>query len=95
MTVSALEFRLPALDACLWVMVIASALLVVWSTHQCRELLAELMSLQAEENSLQVVHGQFLLQEGALGSPTRLEQVAKDRLSMRIPEPSEIRVIRQ
>lgn len=89
------DFSMVKLDLSLWVLVVFSALMVVWSTHQCRELLAELMTLQAAENNIQVVHGQYLLQEGALASPGRLEQVAKDRLSMRIPEPSEIRVIRQ
>lgn len=87
-------FKLTGMDAALWIAVLLSALLVVWSTHQSRELLAELMRLQAHANSLQVIHGRYLIQEGALTSPGRLEQVAAERLHMRIPEPSEIKVIR-
>ena len=88
-------FRLSAADLVIWGAVLVSALLVVWSTHACRDLVTELMTLQAEENELQVVHGQFLLQEGALGSPMRLEKLAKERLEMRIPPVSEIMVIRK
>ena len=89
------RFQLSVTDLALWGAVIVSALLVVWSTHACRDLFTELMVLQAEENELQVVHGQFMLQEGALGSPMRLEQIAKDRLQMHIPPASEIMVIRK
>lgn len=84
-----------SLELGLWAGVLLSAMLVVWSTHQSRELLAGLMNLQAQENELQVSHGQYLLQEGTLASPGRLEQVAKDRLQMRIPAASEIKVIRK
>lgn len=79
----------------IWGAVLISALFVVWSTHQCRELMADLMSLKAEENRLQIEHGQFLLQAGALSAPSRLERLAEDRLDMRTPSPSEIRVIRK
>ena len=85
----------PMAQMTLWVGAVLSAMFVVWSTHQSRELLAELMSLQALENELQVSYGQYLLQEGTLASPGRLEQVAKDRLQMRIPDASEIKVIRK
>lgn len=94
MDVSNLAFKSVPMDLSLWIGAILSALLVVWSTHQCRELMAGLMSLQAQENSLQVEHGQYLLQEGTLASPNRLEQLARARLGMRIPDSSEIKVIR-
>ena len=89
------RFRLSAADLAFWSVVVISALLVVWSTHTCRDLFTQLMVLQAEENELQVAHGRFMLQEGALDSPMRLEQIAKDRLQMRIPPASEIMVIRK
>lgn len=79
----------------IWSLVLLSALFVVWSTHQCRELMADLMSLKAEENRLQIEHGQFLLQAGALSAPSRLERLAEERLGMRTPSSSEIRVIRK
>ena len=81
-------------NACLWFAVVGSSLAVVWSTHECRELIGELMALQVAENDLKVEHGQYLLQEGTLASPARVEQDATRRLGMRIPELSEIQVIR-
>ncbi len=89
------DFRFSRMDIVLWCAVIVSALLVVWSTDRCRDLFTELMTLQAKENDLKLVQGRFLLQEGALGSPMRLEQMAKNRLKMRIPSSSEILVIRK
>ena len=91
--VSTFDFSIA--DMALWLAVVVSALLVVWSTHQSREQHATLMTLRAEENQLQVEHGQYLLQEGALTSPGRLEQMAQERLKMRIPEMAEIKVIRK
>lgn len=92
-TTSSSRFSRP--EVVMWLAVIGSALLVVWSTHQAREQHAELMTLQIRENQLQVEHGEYLLQEGALTSPGRLEQAAQERLKMRIPEMAEIRVIRK
>ena len=93
--ISTAETKPTLINLMLWAAVIASALLVVWSTHQSREQHAELMRLQMLDNQLQVEYGQYLLQEGALASPGRVEQIARDRLQMRIPEMFEIRVLRK
>lgn len=85
----------PVLKTFLWVAIVLSALLVVWSTNYCRDLVGELMHLETVENELKIQRGQYLLQEGMLSSPARLEQAARERLGMHIPNSVDMRVIRK
>ncbi len=77
-----------------WIAVICSALSVVYVSHLCRQLYNELSSLEQEANSLQVEWGRYLLEQSSWASLTRIEQLARDRLHMRVPGAEEIVVIR-
>ena len=55
---------------------------------------AELQRLEQEENQLQTEWGQLLLEEGAWATPARIEQIATERLEMRIPDVNDVEVIR-
>ena len=77
----------------LWCLCTLSALALVWSTHQTRGLVNQLLLLRSEENRLRVAHGQYVLQERSLTSVTRLEQEAKSQLNLRFPVADDIRVL--
>lgn len=69
----------------LWLLVLASAVAVVYTSHQSRQLYGELSQLQREENRLQVEWGQYLLEESSWASLGRIERIAKDELDMHVP----------
>ena len=70
----------------LWVVVMISALAVVHVSHSCRLLFAEFARLQQQENNLQVVWGQYLLEQSSLASLSRIEKKAITELGMKVPE---------
>ena len=71
-----------------------TGLAVVTTTHMTRAQCAELQRLEQEENQLQTEWGQLLLEEGAWATPARIEQIATERLEMRIPDVNDVEVIR-
>ena len=77
----------------LWVAVTLTGLAVVWSTHQTRSLVNELLQLKSDENTLLVSHGQYLLQESSLSSPVGLEVMAKEQLGLRFPAYADVEVL--
>lgn len=84
---------LGAVVAGLWLGVLVSAIGVTYSSHQCRQLYSELAALRSAENRLQVEWGQFLLEQSSWAALGRVERIAVDKLSMRVPETSEIVVV--
>jgi cell division protein FtsL len=78
-----------------WLGVVSSALTVVYVSHGCRTLYAELAILEQHANELQVEWGQLLLEQSYLASYARIEQLATEQLQMRAPRPSEIVVVSQ
>lgn len=78
-----------------WMTVICSALSVVYVSHLCRQLHSELSRLEQEENTLQVEWGRYLLEQSSWASLSRIEQLAKSHLHMRVPNTEEIVVVRQ
>jgi len=78
----------------LWLTVIVSALSVVYVSHLCRQLYNELAKLEQEANALQVEWGRYLLEQSSWASLSRVEQMAISELNMRVPEPSEIVIVR-
>lgn len=77
----------------LWVVVLVSALAVVWTTNETRLHTSQLLSLQAEANNLLVSHGQLQLQERALTSAAGVERLATNRLGLKFPAANEIGVL--
>ncbi|MDR5873940.1 cell division protein FtsL [Halomonas sp. CUBES01] len=73
---------------------LATAFCVVVTTHATRVQYAQLQQLEQEENQLNTEWGQLLLEEGAWSTPARIEQIATQRLGMRIPDVNDVEVIR-
>ncbi|HEB27925.1 hypothetical protein LCGC14_2170230 [marine sediment metagenome] len=78
----------------MWLAVILSALSVVYVSHLCRQLYNDLSQLEQEANAFQVEWGRYLLEQSSWASLSRIEQLAKTRLDMRVPGAEEIIVIR-
>lgn len=80
-----------------WLLVIFAAALVtltalgvVYSSFETRRLVALHQQLLNQKNAMQVEWGQLLLEQSTWGSYYRVEQLAGDKLKMRVPAPSEI-----
>ena len=73
----------------LWVLVMLSALGVVHTTHQSRVLTAQLEQTQRYRDELRYEQERLLLERSAWSAYSRIEQVAKEKLEMHAPGPSE------
>lgn len=78
----------------LWLLLVLSALSVIYVSHLCRQLYNELSRLEQEANALQVEWGRYLLEQSSWASLSRVEQLAKSELQMRVPKPGEVVVVR-
>ena len=74
----------------LWLAVIASALAVVYVTYETRVKFNELEVLRREQSQLQVVWGQYLLEESTWAAYGRIEKLAQEKLLMQVPKAEEI-----
>ncbi len=75
-----------------WAAVLASACAMVWARHQARQQFQELQVLQHERDELNLEWSQLRLELGALAAHSRVERLARDRLSMREPETGDMRM---
>lgn len=68
--------------ALMWLLVIASALAVVASTHEVRKHTNTVETLRREAAQLQVEWGQYLLEQSTWASYSRVEAIATQKLNM-------------
>ncbi|SDN21656.1 cell division protein FtsL [Vreelandella arcis] len=84
----------PVVLSLIFLACLATAFLVVATTHATRVQYAQLQQLEQERRQLNTEWGQLLLEEGAWSTPARIEQIATQRLGMRIPDVHDVEVIR-
>lgn len=84
----------PVLIVLLFLACVATGLAAVVTTHQTRVQLAEWQRLDREKNQLSTEWGQLLLEESTWSSPVRIENIAAERLNMRIPDVHDVEVIK-
>ena len=77
----------------LLLLVVMSAIGVVYSSHLSRQLFAEQAILLERNDQMQLEWAQLLLEQSAWSSPSRVEAVAHDKLSMEVPKTEEIQLI--
>lgn len=87
--------ELPRLIAAAWLLVLASGVGVIYSSHQTRLLNNELVQLEREKHQLQVTWGQYLLEESTLASLQRVEFVASRSLGMAVPGPANVVTVQE
>ena len=77
----------------LLLIIVLSAIGVVYSSHLSRQLFAEQAILLEKNDQLQLEWAQLLLEQSAWSSPNRIESVARDSLNMEVPETEDIQLI--
>lgn len=74
--------------------VFASALGVVFSTHESRKLFVELQAVQKVRNEMNVQWGRLQLEQSTWATHGRIERSANEKLDMVIPPPGAVVVVR-
>lgn len=82
------------LNLLLATVLVACALSVVSARHQARKLFVTLQSEQGHGRDLDVEWGQLQLEISTWLMHNRVEEVARGRLHMTVPEPARIYVLR-
>ena len=85
--------RLVYVTVGLWVAVVASALGVVGTTYKARTYTHQLEKLRHQSADLHVESGKLLLEESSLGSYVRIEEIAKDKLDMHLPDVGRVVIV--
>lgn len=75
------------------ILLVATAFGVIRSTHACRELYAELQTLEATRWHLQEDYSRLLLEHSTWASHHRVEKAAGDALGMRAPDLESYKVV--
>jgi cell division protein FtsL len=81
--------------AALLATVLASAIGVVHAKYQSRGLFVELQDLIRERDRIEEQWGRLQLELGTVGTPVRVEDLARKRLNMRLPRAEEVIVLRR
>jgi cell division protein FtsL len=75
-------------------LVLSSAMAVVYIKHLYRNVHTQLQNLRDQRDQLHIEWTQLLLEQSALASDMRVEQIARDELGMIFPAPDKIVIIR-
>lgn len=78
----------------LMLVVLFSAIMVVYVTNLQRVTLNQLQMAQQQGHQLEVQWGQLLLEQASLATPARVEQMAASQLHMVLPSKSQAYILR-
>lgn len=81
--------------AILALMVLTTALGVVYSQHQSRSLFVTQQSQADKIDALNIHWGRLLLELNTWAAHGRVESIARESLGMRIPNTAEVELVRQ
>ncbi len=90
---SYVSFKGVVVTCMLLLIIVLSAVGVVYSSHLSRQLFAEQAILLERNDQLQLEWAQLLLEQSAWSSPNRIEDVSRSELGMKVPETEEIQLI--
>lgn len=76
-----------------WFFAVGSAISVVYSAYSSRIATQKLESLRREAIGLRVISGQYLLEKSSWAEYSRVEQLAREQLSMKIPDGNKTELI--
>lgn len=82
-----------AISLLLVLLMVASAVGVIYSSHLSRQLFSELKVLQKERDQYEREWTQLLLEQSAWSAHSRIEKVASTELRMQVPAMSEVVMI--
>ena len=86
--------RILLLATMLFVVVMVTAIGLVYSKHKTRKLFVELQALNKEVVSLNTEWGRLQLEQSAWSDHGRIERIARERLGMVIPEAEQVAFIK-
>ena len=89
-----MSMKLTFLVPVLLLLVVLSALAVVYSKHQSRKLFVELNSLQKTRDAMEVEWGQLQLEQSTWATSGRIEKLARQRLQMTQMEYEKIIIVK-
>ena len=72
-----------------------SALSVVYVKDFNRRLFIEYQAIEMERNELQVDFGKLLLEQGTWSAQSRIQDIAQEKLEMRVPALEDVHLIRK
>jgi len=75
--------------------VIASAIATVYARHEARRQFALLQQLTSERDELGMEWGRLQIEQSAWSAHSRVEEMARKKIGMRMPATGEIEVVRQ
>ncbi len=78
----------------LWSGAIASALGVVYARHESRKAFIELQELFSQRDELDIDWDRLLIEQSTWATHARIEQIARERLNMRVPDPADVVIVR-
>lgn len=73
---------------------IGSALGVVYAKHQSRKLFVMLQGLEAARDEMNIEWGQLQLEQSTWATHGRIEELARQRLKMTTPAPEAVVIVR-
>lgn len=79
----------------LWVLVITSALGIIYLRHVERQIFNESQILSRQLNQVQLERGQLLLEQSMWTSPSRIQKLAEQQLNMQSARPEALIVIKR
>ncbi|MEX2489737.1 MAG: cell division protein FtsL [Pseudomonadales bacterium] len=74
--------------------VVSSAIAVVYSAHMTRQMYAQLQVLQKKQDDLDSEYEKLLLEKSAWGDYARVDRVAREELEMKQPGSEDLVVVR-
>lgn len=87
-----MSWRLIGLSA-LALVVMGTAVAAVYAKHHSRTLFVELSRLNAERDALNTEWGRLQLEQSTWATHGRIEQIARDRLGMVLPEAGQTEIV--
>jgi cell division protein FtsL len=75
--------------------VLGSALAGIWAKHQARRLFVDLETLVAERDQLEMDWGRLQIEQSTWANHSRVEQLAREQMSMRTPRGADVRLVVQ
>lgn len=74
--------------------IVASAVAAVDARHKARQRFIELQALSRDRDELNIEWSQLQIERSTWAAHARVEQLAREKLSMRVPARADIEVIR-
>lgn len=73
--------------------VLVSALAGIYAKHQSRKLFVELQALVGERDRLEMDWGRLQIEQSTQANHARVENIAREKLSMRTPTPDDVKLV--